>query len=172
VLVAGAVEDQPLSHLRGAGVDVDARRVARVLVALVSLALGALAVTFLLVGLNKNNQINQLQRHGTTVDARVSGCVGELGGTGTNAAGYSCRGSFVFGGVTYRVTIPGNVLRDPGSEVRIVTLPSNPYLVETTGALANEHATLRVFVLPIVLFALFILVVGTLLVRRRTRRSA
>lgn len=157
----------PYTNLRGGSVQADASRIARVLVGLVGAALLTATILFLVVGLNKNNQITKLQHAGVTVDARVSGCLGELGGTGSNAAGYSCKGSFTLNRETYGVTIPGDGLRLPGSKVRIVSLPTDPHLVETVERLKNEHASAGVFVLPAVLFAALLLLVGGVTVRRR-----
>lgn len=157
----------PHTHLRGGSVQVDAQIIGRVLLGLVGVVLLACAILFLFVGLDKNNQITQLQRAGVTVDARVSGCLGELGGTGSNPAGYSCKGSFTLDGATHEVTIPGNSLRAPGSTVHIVTLKTDPQLVETVARLAKEHAAATVFVLPAILFAALILLIGGVAARRR-----
>jgi uncharacterized membrane protein len=162
----------PKTNLRGASVQVDAQRVGRLFIGLGAVALVTFATVFLFVGLSKNNQITQLQRAGVAVEARVSGCLGELGGTGSNAAGYSCKGSFTLDGNNYQVTIPGDALRIPGSRVRIVALSTDPRLVETQARLANEHASAGVFVLPIALYAAFIVVVGAVvMVRRRSKRT-
>lgn len=166
-----APTDKPLSQLRGAGVEVDARRVGRFFAALGAFSLLVLAVVFFVVGLNKNHQITELQRHGVAVEARITGCLGLLGGSGSNAAGYSCQGSFALDGATYSVTIPGNVLRPQGSTVRIVSLPTDPHLVETATTLGSERATVGVFVLPIVLLGAFLALVGVFTARRRVRNA-
>jgi len=87
-----------VTTLRGAAVDVDARRVARVLVGACLLALAALSATFFVVGASKNAQITDLREHGVPVEVTVTRCLGLLGGSGSNDAGYACRGSFTIGG--------------------------------------------------------------------------
>jgi hypothetical protein len=156
----------PFTNLRGASVHVEVSRIGRVLSGLVGAALLTFAILFLFVGLNKNNQITQLQRAGVVVDARVSACLGELGGTGSNAAGYSCKGSFTLDQKTYDVTIPGDQLRLPGSSVRVVTLATDPLLVETAQRLKGEHSSAGVFVLPAALLAAFILLIGAVRLHR------
>jgi hypothetical protein len=161
----------PFTNLRGASVQVEASRIGRAVVGLVGAVLLASAILFLFVGLDKNNQITQLQHVGVALDARVSACLGELGGTGSNAAGYSCKGSFTLDQKRYDVTIPGDELRLPGSTVRVVTLPTDPLLVETAQRLKNEHPSAGVFVLPAALFAGLLLLSGAVTARRRASRA-
>jgi hypothetical protein len=104
------------------------------------------------------------------VDIRVTGCLGLLGGSGSNAAGYACRGSFTLDGHRENEAIPGNILRAPGTRLRGVSVPGDPALVTTTGALAGEHASGRVFILPTILAIILALFVGGLVLRRRRPR--
>ena len=168
-----ATSPQPLSHLRGAGVQVDARRVARVVLAIVVVTLLVLSVVFFAGALRKNNQISALRARGVTVTAQITGCRGLLGGSGSNQAGYSCKGTYKFHAQdpkSYTVTIPGNELRRQGSTVAVVTLRDDPQLVETADRLATEHASFGAFVPSIVLF-LGVLALGGLAARswRRAR---
>jgi hypothetical protein len=94
--------------------------------------------------------------------------MGELGGSGSNPAGYSCRGSFTLDGRRYNEPIPGNSLHPPGAVLRAVAVPGDPALVITARMLDGEHTSGKVFILPAVLLVVLALVVG-LLVRRRRR---
>ena len=158
---------EPLTRLRGAGVDIDVRRASRVVVAVVLVALAALIVVLFTAGVDKNAQITTLRTRGVPVTVTVSGCLGLLGGSGSNAAGYACQGTFTFGGQRYHAAIPGNSFERPGSTVRAVTDPDDPTLLSTAALVATEHASWTVFLLPGGLVILFVLIGGVALRRRR-----
>ncbi len=151
--------------------DPDIRRVGRVVAVLCLVALAGLAVALFAAGAHQNQQDNRLHRDGVTVDLRVSGCTGQLGGSGSNAAGYSCRGSFTLGGHRYDEAIPGSSFHTPGSTLRVVTVPGDPALVSPVGVLAGEHASWRVFLLPAGLLVVLLLLVGAIVLRRRRRAA-
>ena len=132
--------------------------------------LAVLVVILFLAGAHKNSQITELRQHGVPVEVRVSGCLGLLGGSGSNQAGYSCRGTFTLDGRSYNEVVPGNILHPPGTMLRAVTVRSDPHLLDTARALANEHSSPKVFILPAVLLAVFILLAVVLVHRRRRRR--
>ena len=135
--------------------------------------LAVLVVILFLAGAHKNSQITELRQHGVPVEVRVSGCLGLLGGSGSNQAGYSCRGTFTLDGRSYNEVVPGNILHPPGTMLRAVTVRSDPHLLDTARALANEHSSPKVFSLPAVLLAVFILLaVALVLVHRRRQRTA
>jgi len=163
--------DEPLGTLRGAGIKVDGRRVGRVLLALIVVALAVLVVILYATGIQKNSQITRLHQHGVPVDVRVSGCLGLLGGSGSNQAGYACRGSFTLDGRRYSESIPGNILRIPGTTVRAVTVRDDPALLETARALTGEQSSGKVFVLPTILLILLLLALAALELRRRHLRQ-
>jgi hypothetical protein len=160
-----------LTNLRGAGVDVDVRRLGQVFVGLFLVALIALTVVFAIVGINKNAQINRLRQHGVSVQVTVTGCLGLLGGSGSNAAGYACRGTFVFGAHRYHEAIPGDSLYPSGTMIRAVIDPNDPALLDTPGTVAAAHASWRVFLLPII-FAVAALGTATLSIRSRRQNSS
>jgi hypothetical protein len=167
----GDSADAALTRLRGAGVEVDVRRAARVVVGICLVGLLVLVVVLFVAGANKNAQINQLRNHGVAVNVTVTGCLGLLGGSGSNPAGYACTGTFTLDGHRYRESVPGNVLRPPGTKVAAVAVPGNPPLLDTHHAVASEHASLSVFVVPTILLIVVLLLLGTLLLRRRHVRS-
>jgi len=102
----------------------------------------------------------------------VSKCRGLLGGSGSSAAGFSCSGTFVLDGHSYGVTIPGNILRAPGTTVRLIAAEGDPGLVATARQLKTEHASWKVFVLPSALLAVLAALVTALVVRRRKSRGS
>lgn len=150
----------------------DARRLGRVVVAIGLLALAVVVVILFVAGLQKNAQITRLHNDGVPVEVTVSGCLGLLGGSGSNAAGYSCKGTFTLEGHTYRDTIPGNTLRAPGSTVQAMTVRDDPALLDTAGAVAREHASWRVFILPATLLVVLALAVAAVVFSQRRSRRA
>jgi hypothetical protein len=132
--------------------------------------LAVLVVVFLVVGLHKNDQINSLKQHGVRVVATVSTCTGLLGGSGSNAAGYSCTGTFTVDGHSYTEVIPGTPLRAPGSTVTVVADPTKPGLFTTVAELNSEHASANVLVVPAILLVVLLLLVGVVVIRRRSKR--
>lgn len=158
--------------LRGAPVEVDVRRLSRVLVGVCLGALAASAVALAVAGAHRNAQITRLHQDGVRVEAKVSGCMGLLGGSGSNAAGYQCRGTFTLDGHSYNEAIPGMTFHAPGSRLGVVAVPGDPALMAPVGAVAGEHASWRVFVLPAALSAVFGLFVGGLLLRSRRARGS
>jgi len=148
-------------------VEVDVRRLGRVVVGGCLLTVAVLAAVFFVVGIHKNAQITSLRRHGVVVDVTVSGCSGLLGGSGSNPVGYACRGTFPLGGHRYDEAIPGDTLYPPGARVRAVAVPGHPPLLSTVRAVRSEHASWRVFILPTSLAVVLVVAVGALGIRRR-----
>jgi hypothetical protein len=150
-------------------VEVDARRVGRVVVALCLIGLAVTGVALLVVGFHKNSQLDQLHRHGVPVTVTVEGCLGLLGGSGSNPAGYQCTGSYALDGRTFHVTIPGNSDYPPGTVIRGIAAAGDPGLFTVPSVLASQRASAAVFVLPVVLLVVAAgLVVVVVVLRRRS----
>lgn len=158
---------EPVSTLRGASAAVDPRRAAQVVVGLVLGALAIVGIVFIVVGINKNDQINELKGQGVHVTYVVSKCLGQLGGSGSNAAGYSCQGSYVIGGHRYVETLPGSTNYGPGTRVSAISVPSDPTLLSIPAIVASEQSTWTVFILPIVLLGAFVVLLLVVVLRRR-----
>ena len=138
------------------------------------LCLGTLAVVsavLFVAGADKNAQINELRDHGAWVGVTVSSCLGLLGGSGSNAAGDSCRGTYSFGGRRYEEAIPGNVRRTPGSSLAGIVASDDPQLLSTPARVRAEHASWHVFIAPSVLALLFVATVAVIALRWRLRRG-
>lgn len=149
----------------------DGRKVGRVVIGLVLATLAILVIAFTVVGVQKNHQIDELRGQGVPVTVTVTSCLGLLGGSGSNDAGYACHGSYSLDGHRYTEPLPGNVLRRPGSTVAAVAVPDDPALVSPSAMVASEHSSTNVFVLPAVLLAVLLLGSGALLFRRRHVRA-
>ena len=172
---AGVTERAPggaLTTLRGAGVDVDVRRVGRVAVALCLVALAVVAVVLFVAGAHKNSQITRLRQDGVPVTVTVTGCLGLLGGSGSNAAGYACKGRFTLDGHRYVESVPGNVLRPVGTKVRAVAVAGDPPLLSTRHEVDTEHASGSVFIVPSILLVVLAVAVGALVVKKRRSGTA
>ena len=168
-------ENEPadrVGQLRGAGVSVDARRVGQVAIGIVLVTLLVLTVVFTLVGIHTNQQDDRLHNDGVPVTFTVAGCLGLLGGSGSNAAGYSCHGTYQLDGKTYAAQLPGDSFHRPGSTVPAIAVPGDPALVSPASIVATEHSSAGVFVLPVVLFVVLLVLVALLVVLRRRRQGA
>lgn len=159
--------------LRGAPVQVDARRVGRVMVALGVVTLAVVVVVLFVAGFQRNANITLLKEHGVPVEVTMTGCLGLMGGSGSNLVGYSCHGSFTFDGHRHDETIPGDVLHATGSKLEALTVPGHAGLVSTRSAVDGEQASDGIFVLPTILLVVLIVAVAALVLRRqRSRRKA
>ncbi len=150
---------------------IDGRKAGRVLAGLVLGILAILVVVFTVVGFDKNQQIDELHSRGVPVTVTVTGCLGLLGGSGSNAAGYSCHGAYTLDGHTYDENLPGNSFHRPGTTVAAVAVPGDPALVSPRSTVESEQASGDVFVVPAVLLAVLLLSVAGLLLRHRHRRQ-
>jgi hypothetical protein len=129
-----------------------------------------LSVLFVVGGVRRNHQIADLRAHGVDAEMTVTGCIGLLGGSGSNTASYQCRGTLTLDGVRYEEGIPGTIFRYPGSTVAVVVVPGDPALLAPADQFADEHTSAKVFVLPAVLFGVVVVVVVLMVVVRRRRR--
>jgi hypothetical protein len=159
-----------VTKLRGAGVDIDPRRAGRAVVAVCLLALAVVAVILLIAGLEKNAQSDSLHKHGVPVAVTVDSCLGLLGGSGSNPAGYACKGTYTFGGHLYRQNIPGAGELRAGTVIRGIIVPTDPGLLSTPALVADQHASWRVFIAPVILLVVLALAGGALLFRHRRAR--
>jgi hypothetical protein len=158
--------------LRGAGVEADAHHVQRAVVGVGLVALSVAVVGLFLIGAHKNAQITRLHQEGVAVAATVSSCHGLMGGSGSNLVGYDCRATFTLDGRRFDEALPGTAFHPPGATLRAVSVPGDPALLSTVSALAGQHPSRRVFVLPTVLLGVLALMVAALVRKRRRNLSA
>jgi hypothetical protein len=164
--------EERVSTLRGAGVSVDKRRLVWWVLLFVAVGLLVASIALFVAGARRNAQINELRQHGVPVAVTVSGCQGLLDGSGSNGAGYACKGTFSLDHVHYYETIPGDRLLSPGAKVSAVAVPHDSGLMTTTAVLSGEHASNGTYVLPSVLAVLAVVTVVTLVVVRRRTKPA
>ncbi len=165
----GLPADRSVGVLRGAPVEVDVRRVTRVAVGVALVGLAVAAVVLLVAGYQKNSQIDSLRAHGVPVELTVTHCLGLMGGSGSNLAGYDCSGTYTVGGHVFTEDIPGNTLHAPGTTVRGLIVPGDPALFSTPATVDSEHASWTVYLVPAVLLALLAVLLALVAVRTRHR---
>jgi len=163
--------EQAAGRLRGATVDADGRRVAKVLASCGLAGMLAVAGALAAAGAGKNAQLERLRADGVRVVVTITACTGLMGGSGSNPVGSSCRGVYRLAGRRYVEPLPGTARGFPGQRLAAVTVRWDPALVVPRALLRREHPSARVYLLPagVVGGALLALAVaGTR--RRRARR--
>ncbi len=159
---------EAMTTLRGSSVGkVNTHRVGQVVLVLTLVTLLVLAVVFFVAGVHRNNQVSSLHDHGVPAVMTVTGCAVLIGGTGSTPAGASCRGTFTLEGHRYSEAIPGSDKYETGQQLHITVVPGDPALLAL--APANEHTSWTTFILPLVLFVVFLVLLGWALVVRRHR---
>lgn len=127
-----------------------------------------IVVTFI-SATNDNARIDRLKSHGVSVVVTVTSCVGNIGGSGSNAAGYTCHGSYRVDGVRYEEIIGSKTTQSPaGTEVRAVADPNRPSTVELASAVARSTSSSSVYVVPSILALVFVVLALALLRRQRS----
>jgi len=155
--------------LRGPAVEMDVRRVTRAAVGLALAGLAVVAAVLLVAGYQKNSQIDNLRAHGVPVELTVTHCLGLMGGSGSNLAGYDCSGTYTVAGHVFTEDIPGNTLHAPGTTVRGVIVAGDPALFSTPATVASEHASWTVYLVPAILLALLGGLLALVVARTRHR---
>jgi hypothetical protein len=158
-----------IGSLRGASVQFDRRRAGQVIVGVLVCTLVVLIVVFTVAGVHSNGQTDELHEHGVPVTVTVTGCLGLLGGSGSNAAGYSCHGTYVLDGRRNTVSLPGTLFHRPGSTIPSLAVPDDPALVSPDSVIDHQHSSAGVFVLPAVLGAILLALIGVIAWRYRAR---
>jgi hypothetical protein len=169
--IAESKPEASVAMLRGARIEVDAARVGRVLGGAVLVALAALAIAFFAIGAHKNAQINELRQHGVPIEVTVTKCLGLMGGSGSNGAGYACNGTFRLGSHHFAEAVPGDDLFAPGTKLAAVTAANGSGLFAPVNVLAGEHASWTVFIVPAVLALVSVALGGAWMLRRRQLRQ-
>jgi hypothetical protein len=142
---------------------------------LVAAALGlvvfalALVISFVSVT-NANARIDRLKTHGIPVTVTVGRCFGNLAGSGSNVAGYQCRGTYRLGHTTYHEPIGYKTTYSPfGSTLRGLVDPSYHNAVSVASAIERTSASDTRYIAPGVLTIVFLAL--TIVLWRFARRS-
>jgi hypothetical protein len=167
----GGPDGGPVGTLRGAGVQVDGARAARVALTLGLATLIVVGIVFLIAGYRKNAQVDELRSGTVPVPVTVVHCLGLMGGSGSNAAGYECTGTYVVHGHTYVEGIPGSTYYASGTVVPGVVPTHDPGLLSTPSAVASSHASASLYVVAALLLATAAGIIAWLALRRRRGRD-
>lgn len=117
---------------------------------------------------NDNARIGRLKSQGTPVVVTVTDCVGNIGGSGSNVAGYTCHGEYRVRGVRYREVIASKSTdSSPGSTVQGIVDPAHPSTVELASAVATSKPSSTVYVVPSILGTIWVALSLALLHRHR-----
>jgi hypothetical protein len=137
--------------------------------ALVAFAV-ALAVSFVSAA-HDNARIDRLKTHGIALSATVGNCVGNLGGSGSNASSYTCNASYTVGATTYHEVVGlMNSFAAPGTHVAVIADPSQPSTIELASAVTSSSPSNGAYLAPGLLSVLLVaLALGYLRVVRRSR---
>ncbi len=139
--------------------------------ALVVFAL-ALGVSFTSAA-HDNARIDRLHTRGVALSATVSTCLGNLGGSGSNASSYTCRATYSVQGATYDEVVGlMSSFSAPGTRVAVVADPSRLSTIELASAVATSSASNRVYLVPGLLSGLFVALALGYLHLVRSLRSA
>jgi hypothetical protein len=155
--VPTATDDDAVGYIRGGGVQLDARRVVRVVVAVCLIGLAALVVVLSLAAVHENSRHSTLQRRGVQVDVTVTGCLGLASGTGVTVYAYTCRGTFVLDGRSYNDVIGGlSDAHTAGQTLRGVADPRSPNTLSSAAAVARTQSPWKAFVAPAIVLLLLV----------------
>jgi hypothetical protein len=100
----------------------------------------------------------------------VTNCVGDIGGSGSNASGYTCHGTYRVAGRRYAQIIGSKSTLSPeGSKVKGIADPLRPSTIELASAVARSSSSNSVYVVPSAMALLFVAL--TYLFVRRFRSS-
>ena len=165
-----SAESGRVGTLRGATVSFNPRRLVQGALALALVTLTVTAIVLTVAGIHSNDQINRLQTQGQPVTVTVSGCLGLLGGSGSNDAGYSCNGSYQLAGRLYHEPLPGSTFYRPGTKVPSIAVPGDPALVSPVAIVDAQQTSNGVFVVPIVLGVVLLALIAVLVLRSRPGR--
>ena len=164
-----APDPHPVASLRGAEAQRIGGRFWFVVCVFVFIVIAVFIVVSFITAVNDNVRMERLKTHGVPVVITVTSCTGHIGGSGSNAAGYTCYGTYRVHGVRYREIIGSKTTTSPtGATVRGVADPSRPSTVELASAVATSKPSDSHYVTPSILAAMFV-ALAFVIARRRSR---
>jgi hypothetical protein len=140
--------------------------------ATIGLAFFAVAIALSFAStLNDHSRIDRMKAHGVPVSVAISNCVGNMGGSGSNVAGYVCRGTYTVDGKKYNEIISSmTTFATPGSRVSAIADPSQHGYVALASAIQHSSSSSAAFVVLIILTVILMLL-AALLFRLARRQS-
>ncbi len=118
---------------------------------------------------NANSTIVRMQTHGIPVTVTVGDCIGNIGGSGSNSAGFTCHGSYRVAGVAFHEIIGSmSTFAKAGTIERGIADPNRHNTVELASAVRDTSPSATAYIPSVVLAVL--LGALTLLLGRFARR--
>jgi hypothetical protein len=155
--MAANTEPHDVVSLRGPEVPSIGRRFWISVAAVILALLATIVIVSFASAVNDNSRIDRLKAHGVTVIVTVTDCLGNIGGSGSNAAGYTCQGTYRLDGVNFHETIGSKSnFSVSGSKVRVVADPAQPSTIEVASAVARSSSSATVYIVPSLLAILCI----------------
>ena len=140
--------------------------------ALLLAVFAALVCVSFISATNDNARIDRMKNHGISVEVTVTSCVGNIGGSGSNAAGYTCHGSYRVHGRRYQEVIGSDTSpSSAGTKVRALADPARPSTIDLASAIRASSASLSVYVVPSLLALCFVVLMLLYIRRRRASTS-
>jgi len=137
-----------------------------------ALCAGLIAVSFESASLDYARTA-RLKSHGIPATVTVAQCLGNIGGSGSTPAGYTCWASYRVAGVHYHSVIGAmGTFASPGTPLRVVIDPAQPGTIELASAVAASTPTPRVYLIPTLLALAWSAVCAIAWRRRRRRRRS
>ena len=153
--------NEAVASLRGAPVGGDLRRAGPWIAIGTGIASFALAVIVVISFLNANATSHRLKVRGIHVDATVTLCIGNLGGSGSTGAGFTCHASYAVQGAHYDQVVTGlTTFRAPGTVIAAVVDPQQPTTIETEQALGASSPSVIPIIVSVLLLLLAIILTG------------
>lgn|GEM_PF-2885912 len=108
-----------------------------------------LLVSVFFATVTNQQRIERMHNNGIPARAIVTSCTGQIGGSGSNSAGYVCTGTYSVQHHRYEGVIGGLIsLRSPGSVVGIVVDPDNLGSCETASLARSQRDSGLAYALP------------------------
>jgi hypothetical protein len=157
----------------GGGVEIKARKVLAIIVAICLAVLIGVIAELTVSAAHRNDQITRLQQSGVPVRATVTGCLAITSGIGMGVEFYQCNGAYSLGGHEYNEVIGGSRTHlQTGQTLAAVVDPGRPTVIWDAAALARQHTSWTDYIPPAALTLVVILVAGGWVFIRRRRKRA
>ncbi|HEY5303914.1 MAG TPA: hypothetical protein VIJ86_07645 [Acidimicrobiales bacterium] len=140
--------------------------------AIVLIIVAVVVVISFISASNDNARVDRMKSHGISVTVTVVDCTGNLGGSGSNGVGYTCRGNYQVNGVSYHEPIGSmTAFSPPGTTVSGVVDPAQHGTVVVSSAIRDSSTSNGVYLAPSALAAAFLLLaLFYVRIGRRSRR--
>ena len=156
------------TSLRGARVAGDGRRLGRIVAWVLVAGMIVLGVVMVGAKIADNDRAVRLHTSGIPVSARVTYCLGQLGGSGTNAVGFACKATYKVADTTYNEPVGGmSTFARPGSTVAGVVDPQNHTVLVTKASASSTTSTTAGLLFPALVILAGVVLAGILLATRR-----